>query len=297
LLLPGSGLDSPNGIVFDGGENIYVASVGTDSVIKYSLRTGLPVLEFSGGGLDGPDGVLLGGSVLLVSSYVNDSVKEFDLATAEWTRDLVSSGSGGLDGPAGLTRAANGNLLVASLRTDQVLEYDAETGDFVRVAAEGDGLDGPEGLALDAEGNLLVASFYTSAVLEYAPDGTFLGSFVPSASGGLWGAYGLAWGLNGNLLVASHYTDRILEYNQQDGSFVGEFAIDGGLDTPTHLVAATWGDLDGDGDIDLSDLAQLLAHYDTASGAAYIDGDLDWDGDVDLADLAALLAVYGTTCD
>ena len=57
------------------------------------------------------------------------------------------------------------------------------------------------------------------------------------------------------------------------------------------------GDLDGDGDVDLADLAQLLAHYGMTSGAEYEDGDLDGDGDVDLADLAALLANYGTTCE
>ena len=56
------------------------------------------------------------------------------------------------------------------------------------------------------------------------------------------------------------------------------------------------GDLDGDGDIDLPDLAQLLSNYGTTSGACYADGDIDLDGDVDLSDLSALLAVYGTTC-
>jgi len=55
------------------------------------------------------------------------------------------------------------------------------------------------------------------------------------------------------------------------------------------------GDLDGDWDIDLADLALLLANYGM-SGAQYSDGDLDGDGDVDLADLSGLLAAYGAAC-
>jgi hypothetical protein len=57
-----------------------------------------------------------------------------------------------------------------------------------------------------------------------------------------------------------------------------------------------FGDFDGDNDIDLADLANLLGNYGQSSGMAYEDGDLDGDGDVDLADLASLLGVYGTTC-
>ena len=64
-----------------------------------------------------------------------------------------------------------------------------------------------------------------------------------------------------------------------------------------HSAAPCIGDLDGDGAIGLADLAVLLAHYPTESGAQPEDGDIDGDGDIDLSDLAALLAVYGTDCD
>ena len=69
-----------------------------------------------------------------------------------------------------------------------------------------------------------------------------------------------------------------------------------GNEIPDECEPECLGDLDGDNDIDLADLAELLGHYGTTSGADYEDGDLDEDGDVDLADLAALLGVYGDTC-
>ena len=76
----------------------------------------------------------------------------------------------------------------------------------------------------------------------------------------------------------------------------GDFELAGGFWAGAAEDEFCYGDLDGDNDIDLADLAQLLSNYGTPSGAVYEDGDLDADGDVDLADLAALLAVYGTTC-
>jgi hypothetical protein len=68
-------------------------------------------------------------------------------------------------------------------------------------------------------------------------------------------------------------------------------------DISLHVVGAECpGDLDGDGDVDLADLAQLLGSYGMTNGATYEDGDLDGDGDVDLADLAEMLGHYGTVC-
>ncbi len=52
------------------------------------------------------------------------------------------------------------------------------------------------------------------------------------------------------------------------------------------------GDLDGDLDVDQSDLGLLLASYDLDDG-----GDVDGDGDTDQSDLGVLLANYGTDCN
>ncbi len=77
------------------------------------------------------------------------------------------------------------------------------------------------------------------------------------------------------------------------GENVGWINLD---DDEAFVGVLIHGDLDYDRDVDLADLAQLLANYGTTSGATYEDGDIDGDGDVDLADLAALLANYGRTC-
>ena len=56
------------------------------------------------------------------------------------------------------------------------------------------------------------------------------------------------------------------------------------------------GDVDGDDDVDLSDLAALLAAYGACNGDSHYNpcADLDDSGCIDLTDLATLLADYGT---
>jgi len=56
------------------------------------------------------------------------------------------------------------------------------------------------------------------------------------------------------------------------------------------------GDVDGDGDVDLNDLAALLSAYGACTGDPSYNPDADFDdsGCVDLSDLATLLSNYGT---
>lgn len=56
------------------------------------------------------------------------------------------------------------------------------------------------------------------------------------------------------------------------------------------------GDVDLDGDVDLSDLAILLANFGRTGGAMPSEGDVDGDCDVDLTDLALLLSRFGSPC-
>lgn len=72
-----------------------------------------------------------------------------------------------------------------------------------------------------------------------------------------------------------------------------ESLLAAGSVTVTELIT---GDVDGDLDVDLSDLTVLLAAYGTLSGATRADGDFDGDGDVDLTDLATLISNFGRVC-
>ncbi len=68
------------------------------------------------------------------------------------------------------------------------------------------------------------------------------------------------------------------------------------VDMGAYEFGAPRGDIDGNCQIDLGDLAALLTRFGTLSGAYPGDGDLDRDGDVDLTDLSQMLAHFGSTC-
>jgi DNA-binding beta-propeller fold protein YncE len=78
---------------------------------------------------------------------------------------------------AGVAVAGPLELLVASRGNNQVLRYDAMTGDFIDVFVSGGALDDPSGLAQGANGDIFVANFGNGRVPRYGwPAGEHLGT-------------------------------------------------------------------------------------------------------------------------
>jgi hypothetical protein len=126
-----SQLNTPFGLTFGPGNNLYLDSLGTGVIYKYTPA------QLSGGPVTGTP--------------------------------FITMGSGGLTYPNDLAFLPNGNVLVTSYATNQVLQY-SSTGTPLGVYAS-IGLHGPTGLALDASGNLYVSSSLDNQILKYGPGG------------------------------------------------------------------------------------------------------------------------------
>ncbi len=156
-------------------------------------------------------------------------------------------------------------LLIGNTRGDNVLQFNAATGEFVSqfIAPRTSGLSDPDTLLYgpdvngDGFNDLYIASgaefgnsgaFGAASVLVYdGLSGTFIKALVQDnaatttdETGGLIRPYGIAFGPDDNLYVSSFRSDKILRYNGTTGAFIDVFASGNGtangLNGPNGLL-------------------------------------------------------------
>ena len=93
-------------------------------------------------------------------AHAQNDVLRYNGATGAFIDVFVSSGSGGLNQPEGLTFGLDGNLYVGSQATDEGLRFNGATGAFIDafVSTGSGGLFEPEGLVFGPDGNLYVVA-------------------------------------------------------------------------------------------------------------------------------------------
>jgi len=136
-----SNLFLPVGMRFNADGNLFVVSQGNGLIIQYNGVSGATIgtyANLASVGFSLPiDLDFNDAGDLFVTTSGSDSVARVAADTGTMST-FVSPMSGGLDSPAGiLVNPDSGNVLVANQSTDQILEYDGTTGDFVRVFAIG----------------------------------------------------------------------------------------------------------------------------------------------------------------
>jgi WD40 repeat protein len=143
-----------------------------------------------------------------------------------------------------MTYGPDGNLYVASSGSNQILEYNGQTGAFRRTFAS---VGTPTDLVFGRNGNLFVSSYGSQAVLEFnGTTGANMGIFASRP--GMIDPNGLAFGPDGNLYVSNYNapnTGNILRFNGNTGAFINTFIPTGvgGLSDPTDQVFASNGNL------------------------------------------------------
>ena len=127
------GLISPAGLVLTpDGQTLLVSSSGNDRVLAYDSGDGAPAGVFvaaGSGGLVSPFGLTYGPNGNLFVTSDNNEVLEYDAQDGSFVQVFVdAAANGGLDQPRGLTYKGDGNLLVASFGTNEILEFDGDSG-------------------------------------------------------------------------------------------------------------------------------------------------------------------------
>jgi sugar lactone lactonase YvrE len=220
-------------------DQLLISSFFSDQVTRHSLPdcAFLGTLQ-TGVGLDGTLCARLGPDGLLyVASEGTDSIQRYHPDSGEFIDNFVTAGSGGLDGPTGMTWNSLGQLIVPSFNNDRILKYDAQTGASLGtlVTSGSNGLNGPDnGTIIGPDGDLYVPSYFTNRVLRYDGEtGVPAGVFIASI-----GRPRVLEFRGPSLFVTSETSDAVREYNSTSGAFIRNFTTPGagGLDTPIGMA-------------------------------------------------------------
>jgi WD40 repeat protein len=173
--------DNGGGFTFGPDGHFYRVTPNGNGVLRYNGQTGQLLGTFVASGLTNALNLHFGPSGDLFVADGN-TIKRVDGSTGTVLGPFTPPGAGGLASALDFLFTPNGKLLVSGTTgppNDRVLEFNALTGEFVGVFAQGNGLDVPLGMTLGPDGNVYVASTLGNSIKRFnVSTGLFLGDFI-----------------------------------------------------------------------------------------------------------------------
>lgn len=176
----------------------------------------------------------------LVSWHLTHSIRSYD-ADGQYLGDFAVGD--GLSSPQHMDISTDGILYVGTWITDSVRMYDARTGDFLGVLAQGGPLNGATWLEVeDGSGDLLVTSNLNNRILRYdRHTGELLGDVVPPNF--LVAPHEILRLGDGTMIVGSFTQNRIARFDERTGAYLNDFAAGAPLAGPGGLELSPDGEI------------------------------------------------------
>jgi len=165
------GLASPTAMAIAADGSLLVADLERNGVLRFDTDSGAFLgvfVESESGGLVNPYGLTIGPNGNLFINTDHAGVIEYDGTTGAHVRQFIEHGAGELHHGRGILfvpkpahLGAGWRCLVANGENHNILEFNADTGEYVGVFNEGDfrgKLRNPWGLRLGPDGNVYVSS-------------------------------------------------------------------------------------------------------------------------------------------
>ena len=211
----GGFINSPKGLTFDAVGNLYVSSNNPNQVVRYEDNGATPVVVETYG--SAPHSIVVEPNGDLYVSLQNGSLAFYNAAL-----DTSSTIGRGGNRNKGLVRKANGDLLVSSSLTNEILVLDGTTGTSLVQFAARIGLETPYDIGQASNGDFLVSGDNLGIVRIDGDSGELLGLFADNPFSVL-GLRNFATGPDGHVYASSNGTNDpvVMRFDGNTGAYLG----------------------------------------------------------------------------